>query len=282
MTRFIRNLWSDISRSGAFVFRDYHLTRRYLSWMLAYAFYSFVNSVAVVLIGVAAGDGQQTRNLLLGALMWSYLGALFHEIANSITYERWEGTIEYTFMAPVSRLSHLMGVSAFASLVALIRVVVVFLAMQLFVDVSFEGANLWGVLVVLLFSGLSFTGLGIITAVMPLLSPEKGGQATEIVGGILLLISGVYYPVSVLPAWLQPFAWTCPATYALNASRALIGISPEGKSVGQVLNGASIYSVSGDIFILVAFGILSIPLGLWIFGLAEDWAKRTGRLKRSG
>jgi ABC-2 type transport system permease protein len=28
--------------------------------------------------------------------------AVFREVANSIAYERWEGPLEYTFMAPVS------------------------------------------------------------------------------------------------------------------------------------------------------------------------------------
>lgn len=272
---------ADLKRSSAFIFREYHLTRRYLSWMLAYTFYSFVNSVAVVLIGVAAGDSQQTQNLLLGALMWSYLGVLFQEIANSVSYERWEGTIEYTFMAPVSRFTHLIGVSLFASVVAMLRVVIIFLAMQAFVDVSFEGANIGGVFVVLILSSLSFMGLGIMASVLPLLSPEKGAQATEIVGGILLLISGVYYPVSVLPHWLQPLAYLSPATYTLEASRVLIGLSSDGKTLG-LLHGQGLASVSGDLGILTVFGLLGIPLGLWVFGLAESWAKRNGKLKRSG
>ena len=37
------------------------------------------------------------------------------------------------------------------------------------------------------------------TAVLPLISPEKGAQLVFVAQGMLLVVSGVYYPVSVLP-----------------------------------------------------------------------------------
>ena len=41
--------------------------------------------------------------LLIGTTMWSYLSAVFDVVAETIAWERWEGTIEYTLMAPVPR-----------------------------------------------------------------------------------------------------------------------------------------------------------------------------------
>jgi ABC-2 type transport system permease protein len=96
MERALRQTW-------AFVFRDYHLTRRYFSWVIVFSFYALVNSATIALIGVAAKDYQLTLTLVIGVLLWSFLSVLFNEIASSIAYERWEGTLEYTFMAPVSR-----------------------------------------------------------------------------------------------------------------------------------------------------------------------------------
>jgi ABC-2 type transport system permease protein len=98
-------------QTWAFLFRGYHLTRRYISWVVVFNFYAVVTSATVALIGVAAGDYQLTLTLVVGALLWNYLSWLYQEIAMSIAYERWEGTLEYTFMAPVSRLVHLLGVS---------------------------------------------------------------------------------------------------------------------------------------------------------------------------
>jgi ABC-2 type transport system permease protein len=272
--RIFRPMW-------AFVFRDYHLTRRYLSWTIVFLFYSVVNAATITLIGKAAHNFRLTLTLLLGALLWSFLSAMFEQIANSISYERWEGTLEYTFMAPVSRFVHLTGVSLFAIVFSLLRTVIIVLGLLLFVQFHLQGANVLGVLVVLVVGSTAFMGLGLIAAVLPVMSPENGAQATQIFQGVLLLISGVYYPVSVLPAWVQPFSVISPATYALAASRKLLGIDNPA-STAQHLVGAPLSAVLPDIGILFAMGLLTIPLGLWVFNRVEAWAKRTGKLKRTG
>ena len=107
-------------------------------------------------------------------------------------------------------------------------------------------------------------------AVFPLLSPEKGARATDIFGTLVLLISGVYYDISVLPDWLRPLSTFSPGTYALRSIRAAL------------LRNATVADVQFDLILLVIIGIILIPLGLWIFHLAEVYAKKTGRLKRSG
>src|ERR671915_435234 len=125
-----------LRQTYAFVFRDYHLTRRYMSWVVVFTFYAIVNSATVVLIGVAAGDRRLTMTLLVGVLLWGFLSVLFNEIANSITYERWEGTLEYTFMAPVSRLIHLAGVSLYATVYSSVRLVVIVAGLALLIDLD--------------------------------------------------------------------------------------------------------------------------------------------------
>ena len=258
----------------AFVFRDYHLTRRYLSWVIVFTAYSFLGAVTIALIGVAADDEKLTITLVLGALMWNFLSVMFDGIANAISYERWEGTLEYTFMAPVSRLIHLFGVSLWAALYTLVQTLIVLGGLLLFVDLDLSGANLGGVLVVLLVGSVAFTGLGLMAATLPVMSPEHGAQATNIFQALLLLVSGIYYPVSVLPSWIQPFSHLSPATYVLSASRKLIGL--------EDASGTSLTDVGPELLILVTMGVVLVPLGLWIFGRIEAWAKRTGKLKRTG
>ena len=82
------------------------------------------------------------------------------------------------------------------------------------------------------------------------------------------MVSGVYYPVSVLPDWMQWVAKISPATYALRGDR------------GSVLNGAGISWL--DVWPLLVIGAASIPLGLLIFHRGERYAKKHGKLKRSG
>ena len=274
MERTLRQTW-------AFMFRGYHLTRRYISWVIVFNFYALTTSATVALIGVAAGDYQLTLTLVVGALLWNFLSALYTDIAMSIGYERWEGTLEYTFMAPVSRLVHLSGISLYALCNSIITTLIVLVGLIFFTNLNLAGANFAGVFAVLMVSTLAFVGLGLMAAALPVMSPERGAEATHIFQGLLLLVSGVYYPVEVLPTWLQPLSALSPATYTLSACRKLVGVGNPA-STSERLAGAPFSAVLFEISVLTLMGVVLIPLGLWVFGRVEQWAKHTGKLKRTG
>jgi ABC-2 type transport system permease protein len=274
MERTLRQTW-------AFMFRGYHLTRRYISWVIVFNFYALTTSATVALIGVAAGDYQLTLTLVVGALLWNFLSALYSDIAMSIGYERWEGTLEYTFMAPVSRLIHLSGISLYALCNSIVQTTIVLVGLLFFTNLNLAGANLPGVFTVLMVSTLAFVGLGLMAAALPVMSPERGAEATHIFQGLLLLVSGVYYPVGVLPQWLQPLSALSPATYTLSACRKLVGVGNPA-STSERLAGAPLSAVVFELSVLTLMGVVLIPLGLWVFGRVEQWAKHTGKLKRTG
>jgi ABC-2 type transport system permease protein len=137
-------------------------------------------------------------------------------------------------------------------------------------DLDLSQANYWAALVVLAVCSISLVGFGVVAAVMPLLSPEKGQQVTYIISALLLLISGVYYKVSVLPEWMQVAAQFSPVTYGLEGSRAALQ------------DGAGVAELWDSIWPLLIMGVVFVPLGIFIFHLGERYAKRTGKLKRSG
>jgi len=265
----------------AFVFRNYHLTRRYFGWVVVFSFYAIVNSATIALIGVAMNDARLTMTLVIGAMMWGFLSQLFNDVSMAIAYERWEGTLEYTFMAPVSRFSHLIGESIYAVFYSMIRLFLILIGVALFVDLDLSHTNWIGLIVTLLVSSLAFIGLGLIAATLPVMSPERGAEATNIFQGSLLLVSGIYYPVEVLPAWLQPLAKLSPATYALSACRKLMGVSSPADGTGKFV-GAPISTILPELATLLLMGVVMIPFGLWVFGQVEHWAKRKGKLKRTG
>ncbi len=267
------SLRSERRAAGAVIARNFSLIRRYLGWELVFAFYNAVNALTIGLIGLAEpGPGQGLRVLYLsiGALLWNFLSVLFFEVSNSVMWERWEGTIEYSFMAPVRRVTYLFGVCAYAVVYGLARTIVVLVAIALFFRVPLAQADLPGALVVLAASSVPFIGLGLFGAIMPMLSAERGAQATQVIQGVILLVSGIYYPISVLPHWLQPVSWLSPATYTLSAVR------------GAVLQGQSVASLLPTALGLLAAGAVLVPAGLYAFAVAERYALRTGKLKRNG
>jgi len=257
--------------------RNIYLVKRYIWWDVAFFVWTVAYTLTIVFIakGIEAGGGkidvnEVTTILLVGAVVWAYLGIIFEVLTETVAWERWEGTIEYTFMAPLSRPIHLFGMGLFAIVYGVIRAIMLFAVVALFFHLQLANANFAAALVVLVVASISFIGIGMMTAVLPLISPEKGTQLGFVAQGILLVVSGVYYPVSVLPEWMQWLAKISPATYALDGIR------------NAIINGADISAMWPDIWPLILIGVVSVPLGLEVFRRGERYAKRHGKLKRSG
>jgi ABC-2 type transport system permease protein len=260
---------------GGVVERNVYLTRRYIWWDVAFMVWTIANTLTIVFIakGFEATGGsidveRATTTLLIGAVVWAYLGIIFEFLTETVAWERWEGTIEYTFMAPLARAMHLGGSGVFAVLYGLVRAAILFVVVALFFGLTMPDANFVAAFVLLIIASVSFFGIGMMTAVLPLISPEKGAQLGFVGQGMLLVVSGVYYPVSVLPTWMEWLSTISPATYALRGIRA------------SILDGAGL--AWADVWPLLVIGVFSIPLGLWIFSIGERYAKKHGKLKRSG
>jgi len=265
-----------IGLAGVFE-RNVYLVKRYIWWDVSFFLWTVANTLTIVFIakGIEAGGGnidvnEVTTILLVGAVVWAYLGIIFEILTETVAWERWEGTIEYTFMAPLSRPIHLFGMGAFAIFYGVIRAVLLFGVVALFFSLDLAGANFAAALLVLLVASISFIGIGMMTAVLPLISPEKGTQLGFVAQGLLLVVSGVYYPVSVLPEWMQWLSVISPATYALDGIR------------DAIIDGAGVTDMWPNIWPLLIIGMVAIPLGLEIFRRGERYAKKHGKLKRSG
>jgi len=261
----------ELKASYAFIERNFFLTRRYWGWELAFLVYSVAGALSISLIGADQGDPELLLSLMVGAIFWNYLSVVFSWIAETISVERWEGTLEYTMMAPIRRSSQLLGSVLYAMLYGLVHTGVIFIVLVLFFrEVDFGGANAVTAVTFMLLGSFSFVGIGMIAAILPLLYVERGAQMTFVLQSCLLLVSGVYYSVAILPDWMQVLSRLSPATYVLDGVRK------------GLIDGAPVTALLGDIWPLIVMGAFLIPFGLWAFGRAERYAKRTGKLKRVG
>jgi ABC-2 type transport system permease protein len=269
-------LMREMRASYAFVERNVHLSKRYWGWEATFLLYSVAQSASVIYIAQVvpqfthAQAQKLTLYLAIGALTWSYMANMFLAIAESVQWERWEGTIEYTMMAPVSLITYILGSCLFGVLYGLVRTAIVLVVLAWMFHLTATAAAILPVIVIVSIGSLSFVGLGIMAATLPLLFTEKGAQMTYVIEACLLLVSGVYYDIHVLPAWIQPLSHISPATYVLKGTR-------------QVLLGhPSASDIIANLIPLIVIGIVTIPLGIWLFTTAQRFAKKTGRLKRTG
>jgi len=267
------------SLSMAFVERQTNLWKRYWGWELVWLVYGVVNTLAITFIAKGLGrSGETTAEasqqlilfLLIGTLVWAYLSAVLDDISLVVQWERWEGTIEHTLMAPVPRALHLLGMSVFGVLHGAVRTLLIFAIALFFFNVDFSQADWLGAVSVLVVGSVSVAGLAVLAGVLPLLYPERGSQMSLMVQASLLLVSGVYYEVSVLPGWLQIVSIFSPATYILKGIR------------DAMIDGSSIIDLLPTLGALAVFGAVLVPLSVLVFTWAEAYAKKTGKLKRSG
>ncbi len=276
-----RTLRSETGKGYAFIERGWFLTKRYWAWEIVWVTYNIVNALSVTFIAKTAQNAAPGRftqadvdalilYLTIGTAMWSYISAVFDSVTETVTIERWEGTIEYTFMAPVSRLTHLLGACVFALVHGLALMVAQLIVISMFFHLDLTKSNWLAAVIITALGSVSLIGLGEIAAILPLLFTERGAQMAYIIRAIMLLVSGVYYPVTVLPSWLQAVAVISPVTYMLDGLRA------------SIQQGRDVTTLWADIWPLAVAGIVLVPLGLVIFEQAERYAKRTGALKRNG
>ena len=275
----------ELKASYAFVERNINLVKRYWGWELVWMLYTIANSLAVVLIARglndAAGASAATAYtdveinriilfLAIGALVWHYLAVVFQTVSEMISWERWEGTIEYTFMAPVRRGTHMVGTALFSLVYGLLHTAVVLIIVVLVFDLDMSEANYFSATAVLVAGSLSLIGIGIMGAVLPLLYPERGAEMTHVIQAALVLFSGVYIAANQMPEPLATISIFSPARYVIEGIRSAL------------IDGEGFTQLWPTMLGLIASGIVMIPLGVYVFSMGERYAKRTGKLKRSG
>src|SRR6266545_3974233 len=254
----------QLNLGWAFVERQTNLWKRHWAWEIVWLVYGVVNTLAITFIakqltteGIVSGKqaNDLVLFLLLGTLVWAYLSAVLDDISLVVTWERWEGTIEHTLMAPVPRWVHLIGMAVFGVLHATVRTLLIMAIALPFFSVDFGQADWATAAVVMIVGSLSIASLGILAGVLPLLYPERGTQMSFMVQAFVLLVSGVYYSVDVLPPWLRVFSEISPATYILDGIR------------GALIDGDGVQDLLGTLATLFLCGVILVPGSIAVFAV---------------
>ena len=95
---------------------------------------------------------------------------------------------------------------------------------------------------------------------------KRGDPVSRIFTGLSSLFGGLYFPISVLPDWLQTISYLLPVTYALEAMRL------------SLLKGYALTELIPNILVLSIFAVTTLPLSIAIFAYAIKRAKRDGTL----
>lgn len=214
---------------------------------------------------LAAYDGDYFSFVLIGIAFLGYQGVALYTFSGVIRSAQTAGTLEAVLVTPTRLPTILVSSSLWSFAMASIRVLVYLLAGVVIFGVDLGQANVLAGLVVLALTVLTLSGIGIISASFIVVF-KRGSPVNFVIGSLSSLLSGVYYPVGVLPEWLQALARLFPLTYSLEAMRRAL------------LGGATLTDLAPEIGALMAFSLLLLPLSLLTFRHAVRQAKRDGSL----
>ncbi len=264
-----------LDKAGWFLRRDFTIELSYkLSFLLqlvgiflnVFMFYFLARLVdGASQPSLAAYNGDYFAFVLIGVAFSLYFTIAISGFAKNLRDAQITGTLEAMLLTPTDLPTIIISSCLWDYLFTTLRVFIYLLLGTLVFGANLSNANYLGALVVLVLTIVAFSGLGIMAASFIMVT-KRGDPVTTIVGGVGLLLGGVYYPVELLPSWLQFFAGLIPVTYALRAMR------------NALLANASWSALLPDIGALVLFCLILIPFSLLTFQQAVRWAKIDGSL----
>ncbi len=213
-------------RVGAMVLRHWYLLRS--SWPRLFEL-TYWPAVQMLMWGfLQLGIAQQTgtfvvaaSTFLAGFFLWDLLfrGQLGYSM--SFLEEMWSRNLPNLMISPLRPVEFVISLMV----MSVIRLSVGFVPVTI-LAIWFFGFNLWalGISLVFFFANLFFTAwaVGMFCSGLVLRNGMGAEGLTWSLMFILLPLACVYYPVTILPAWLQPIAWALPPTAVFEGMRALV------------------------------------------------------------
>jgi ABC-2 type transport system permease protein len=201
----------------------------------------------------------------VGIAVGSLVQANLARVMSAIRGEQLMGTLEMVFLTPTAPTTVLLGSVVYDLIYVPLRTLIFLVTLTLLADLAFSFDAI-GPLVLVLLGFIPFLwGLSLIGAAS-MLTFRRGGGVAGIVGLVLVVASGSYFPISVLPPWLQSFAEVNPVTVAVEGVReALLGIASPSDAVEDVMT-------------ILPYAVVALIVGLMAVRLALRRERRRGTL----
>ncbi|HEX9373939.1 MAG TPA: ABC transporter permease [Roseiflexaceae bacterium] len=256
----VRTLWVFLKRDAAIEASYRAALLAQLSGVVFWV--AFFGAAGQLVGGTATGllaryGGSYANFALLGVAFGGYLQTGLISFPQRLREAQLMGTLEATLMSPVAPATFVLGVGLWDHVITSVRVLVYLLCGALFFALDLRQANLAGTLAVLALAIVAFDALGMISAGLVLVA-QRGLSIAPLLATITGLLSGVYFPIELLPPAVRSLALLLPSTHALIGLRLAL------------LRGAAWAELLPSIGALALFDILLVPCA----ALTVRWAMR--------
>jgi len=203
---------------------------------------------------IVPGSGSYVEFMIPGLLMMVMITSVMTGLPRAIAYEKDVGTLNGFLVAPISRVSIIAGKALGRVVRGLIQGILSLILAILLFGITIHGNILW-VLLTLFLGVFSFVGLGtVLTSVA-----EDEETALMIITTLtlpMIFLSGIFFPIQMMPSFMQTIAYWLPFTYAIDAIRRIM------------VFGVSLAAVATDIIVLLGFGIVMLIIAIPAFNRA--------------
>lgn len=262
----------------AFVRRDRKIWWTYKMWVILDLLetFTFVITYALVAQIVSVDRLLEGGYTVGGYLAFSVIGIAFQQyvfssvlgLSEAIRDEQWFGTMETILSSATSFRTFLFGESTFRFIIGTIFLFGA-LALGIALGATFQTSPgiLFSVALLSILMIFSHLTVGIASAGV-IMKIKQGNPVAWAFSWLTQLVSGVFYPLNVLPSYLIWLGRVFPLTYSLDGVRlCLMG----GKTIMDP-------QVAQNVIWLCVFIVISLPLSLFIFKLGYNSSRQDGSL----
>jgi len=210
------------------------------------------------------------RGNYLGFVVIGFLATEFQQVgvsglAQRIRFAQMMGTLEAEVATPAPPWMVLGAPPVYEFAASSLRSAVYLLGAKLLLGLDLSHVNWLSLVVSVPLIIAAFSGLGLLAAATTMLV-RRMNPVSMVIGSLSFFLSGVMYPVSVLPGWLRAVGRFLPLTHALAVLR------------GALLVGAGPGELRDSLLALLIFAGVLAPIGAILFAFALKRARIDGSL----
>jgi ABC-2 type transport system permease protein len=203
--------------------------------------------------------------VMIGVIITTVCTVLLQRVATAVRQEQMIGTLEALLVTPTSATTVQVGSVAFDLVFVPIRMALLLAAVAMTLGLGYQASGIMPSLVLLAALVPFVWGLGLMTAAA-IVTFRRGTGPLGVIMSVLGLASGAFFPLALLPAWLQTLAEANPVAIAMEGTReALIG-------------GAGWSAIGPDFIVLVVLSGAALFAGVAAFRVALAREHRRGTL----
>ena len=221
------SLQDDITKIRAFAFKNWIMTRRNFFTVLEILFWPVVGFLSVGLLAEFASLQHQMKGfILVGVVSMGAVQVCQLDISYALLYDVWSKSLKHAFIAPVG-IRHLLLGSLVVGMVrgGVVFVILMYASLWLF-EFNFLIAGPAPILLFTFGLFLNAAVVGMLVCILVLFFGNRAEVAAWSLVSLMLLVCGIYYPVTILPGWVIAASKLIPLTYFLEYIRRFYGFEP--------------------------------------------------------